>query len=65
MKQTVDRACGTIAMLNLVMNINNLELGELLNDVKVRSRDLPAPLRGDLIARQSPAIRAVHNSFSR
>lgn len=63
--QTVDRACGTIAMLNLVMNINNLELGELLNDVKVRSRDLPAPLRGDLIARQSPAIRAVHNSFSR
>ncbi|KAK0648740.1 ubiquitin carboxyl-terminal hydrolase [Cercophora newfieldiana] len=62
--QTTNNACGTIAMLNLIMNVEGLDLDDRLEDFRERSKDLSPPQRGALITR-STWIRAAHNAFSR
>ncbi|KAK1830545.1 hypothetical protein QBC39DRAFT_260787 [Podospora conica] len=62
--QTTNSACATIAMLNIVMNAEGLDLGEKLQDFKQDSKDLAPPLRGNLIS-NNQWIRMAHNSFAR
>ncbi len=62
--QTTDNACATIALLNIIMNAEGLELGEKLHKFKQESKDLSPPLRGHMI-NNSVWIRTAHNSFAR
>lgn len=62
--QTMDNACATIAMLNMIMNIDGIELDDRLLGFKKESAGLTPLKRGVLITR-SGWIRAAHNSFSR
>lgn len=62
--QTTHNACATIALLNIVMNAEDLALGEKLRKFKQESMDLSPPLRGNMIS-NSEWIRTAHNSFAR
>ena len=62
--QTTQNACATIALFNIIMNAEGLELGERLNQFKEESRSLSPPLRGNLLSNR-PWIRMAHNSFAR
>lgn len=62
--QTIDNACATIAMLNIVNNIQGIELGENLQAFKDFTKDFTPPLRGDAIA-NFQFVKEIHNSFAR
>lgn len=62
--QTIDNACATIAMLNIVNNIQGIELGDNLQAFKDFTKDFTPPLRGDAIA-NFQFVKAIHNSFAR
>ncbi|KAL2134600.1 hypothetical protein VTI74DRAFT_11342 [Chaetomium olivicolor] len=62
--QTTHNACATIALLNIIMNAEDLTLGEKLRKLKQESMDLSPPLRGNMIS-NSKWIRTAHNSFAR
>ncbi|KAK4240753.1 hypothetical protein C8A03DRAFT_41770 [Achaetomium macrosporum] len=62
--QTTNNACATIALLNIIMNVEGLSLGEKLRKFKAESIDLSPPLRGNMIT-NSAWIRRAHNSFAR
>jgi ubiquitin carboxyl-terminal hydrolase L5 len=62
--QTTNNACATIALLNIIMNAENLSLGEKLREFKQESTGLSPPLRGNMIT-NSTWIRTAHNSFAR
>ncbi len=53
-----------MALLNIVMNAANIELGKELKEFKVETAELDPPLRGNMLT-NSPAIRTAHNSFAR
>nr|CAD60763.1 unnamed protein product [Podospora anserina] len=59
-RQTATNACGTIALLNIVMNAKDLALGEKLSEFKEQSKDLSPSFRGNKVA-TSTFIRAAHN----
>lgn len=60
----MNNACATIALLNIVMNAEDLDLGDQLRQLKNQSRHMSSPVRGHLIS-TNPWIRAIHNSFTR
>ncbi|KAG8426502.1 hypothetical protein J3459_008069 [Metarhizium acridum] len=62
--QTTNNACATVALLNIVMNADNLDLGEKLKSFKESTKDLCTALRGHSIS-SNKFIRKVHNSFTR
>ncbi|KAK3941201.1 ubiquitin carboxyl-terminal hydrolase isozyme L5 [Diplogelasinospora grovesii] len=62
--QTISDACGTIALLNIVMNAEGLDLGARLERFKQDTLDLAPPLRGNMISNSS-WIRTAHNSSAR
>ncbi|KAI5466478.1 hypothetical protein BGZ63DRAFT_411755 [Mariannaea sp. PMI_226] len=62
--QTTDNACATVAMLNIIMNVEQLDLGENLGKFKESTKDLSTPLRGHQLS-QNTFIRSIHNSFTR
>lgn len=62
--QTIDNACASIALLNIVNNINGIELGENIQAFKDFTRDLTPALRGDAIA-NFKFVMDIHNSFAR
>ncbi|KAK0714352.1 hypothetical protein B0T21DRAFT_387073 [Apiosordaria backusii] len=59
-KQIATNACGTIALMNIIMNAKDLTLGDKLSEFKEQSKDLVPALRGHMIA-TSTFIRAAHN----
>ena len=63
-RQTVHNACGTQALLHVVLNQPAVELGPALAAFKGFTEGLPAAERGGCFE-QCEAIRAAHNSFSR
>lgn len=63
-KQTVDNACASVALLNIVNNIPNIELGEHLSQFKDFTAGLTPALRGDAISNFS-FVKRIHNSFAR
>ncbi|KAI9052522.1 hypothetical protein LZ554_003866 [Drepanopeziza brunnea f. sp. 'monogermtubi'] len=62
--QTTNNACATIALLNIVMNIPGLDLGDKLGAFKESTQDLKPPYRGKRIGNDE-FIRNIHNSFAR
>ncbi|KAK4863952.1 hypothetical protein LT330_010307 [Penicillium expansum] len=69
--QTIQNACGTQAILSVILNHDNppapqpaIELGEELRSFKDFTTGFPPELRGEALS-NSEAIRSAHNSFAR
>jgi len=63
-KQVVTNACATQAILSVLLNRPELELGPTLREFKSYAMGLPPDMRGEVLG-QSAQIREVHNSFAR
>ncbi|TWU78125.1 hypothetical protein ED733_007341 [Metarhizium rileyi] len=61
---TTNNACATVALLNIIMNSDNLNLGERLQSFKESTEGLCTALRGHSIS-SNKYIRKVHNSLTR
>ena len=62
--QTSSNACASVALLNIVNNIPNIELGDNLQGFKDFTSDFSPALRGDAIA-NFDFVKQIHNSFAR
>ena len=62
--QTSSNACASVALLNIVNNIPNIELGDNLRAFKDFTSDFSPALRGDAIA-NFDFVKQIHNSFAR
>ncbi|KAL9594319.1 MAG: hypothetical protein Q9219_007092 [cf. Caloplaca sp. 3 TL-2023] len=62
--QTVNNACASVALLNIVNNVPNLELGNQLEQFKRFTAEFTPALRGDAIG-NFEFVKTVHNSFAR
>ncbi|KAJ1720029.1 hypothetical protein LPJ53_005285 [Coemansia erecta] len=63
-QQVVTNACATQAILSVLLNRPEIDLGPMLQGFLDFSSELPADMRG-LALSNSDEIRAVHNSFVR
>ena len=63
-EQVPDFACATFALLNIVNNIPNLEMGEELRTFKESTLEMTPRLRGDAID-EFTFVKRIHNSFAR
>lgn len=57
-------ACASVALLNIVNNVPDLELGPNLQSFKEFTKEFSPALRGDAIANFS-FVKQIHNSFAR
>ncbi|PVU91891.1 hypothetical protein BB559_003938 [Furculomyces boomerangus] len=64
MKQIVNNACATQAILSILLNNNEINLGPELDNFKDFIKSLTPELRG-MVLSNSETIRSVHNSFAR
>jgi hypothetical protein len=64
MTQTVNNACATIALMNIVMNVPDIDLGDSLKAFKESTRRLKPPYRGRALG-CNDFVRNIHNSFAR
>lgn len=62
--QTTSNACATVALLNIIMNAEGVELGDKLREFKEETKDMCTSLRGHYLS-SSTFIRTTHNSFTR
>jgi len=62
--QTINNACATQAILSVMLNRPEIELGPELHQFKEFSQHLPSEFRGEALS-NSELIRSVHNSFAR
>lgn len=65
--QTIQNACGTQALLSVLLNkagAGEIELGTHLEDFREFTAQLPAEFRGEALS-NSELIRDVHNSFAK
>eukprot|EP00285_Hemiselmis_virescens_P008886 CAMPEP_0173392256 /NCGR_PEP_ID=MMETSP1356-20130122/18852_1 /TAXON_ID=77927 ORGANISM="Hemiselmis virescens, Strain PCC157" /NCGR_SAMPLE_ID=MMETSP1356 /ASSEMBLY_ACC=CAM_ASM_000847 /LENGTH=359 /DNA_ID=CAMNT_0014350003 /DNA_START=67 /DNA_END=1146 /DNA_ORIENTATION=+ len=63
-KQVIQNACGTQALLNIMMNVDGIQLGDELSGFKSFTADFPPDLKGESMS-NSELIRTMHNSFAR
>jgi ubiquitin carboxyl-terminal hydrolase L5 len=64
LRQTASNACASVALLNIVNNIEEIELGEHLQHFKDFTMKFTPALRGDAIS-NFDFVKQVHNSFAR
>ncbi|KJZ72409.1 hypothetical protein HIM_08212 [Hirsutella minnesotensis 3608] len=62
--QTAANSCASVAILNIIMNADGIDLGDELRQFKESTKDLCSPLRGYQVGTNS-FIRTAHNSFAR
>ncbi|KAK1146704.1 hypothetical protein N8T08_002777 [Aspergillus melleus] len=62
--QTASNACASVALLNIVNNIEGIELGENLQHFKEFTMPFTPALRGDAI-NNFEFVKQIHNSFAR
>ncbi|KAJ5633012.1 hypothetical protein N7490_009351 [Penicillium lividum] len=62
--QTASNACASVALLNIVNNIPDIDLGENLQHFKEFTKTFTPALRGDAI-NNFEFVKRVHNSFAR
>ncbi|PLB51747.1 cysteine proteinase [Aspergillus steynii IBT 23096] len=62
--QTASNACASVALLNIVNNIEGIELGDNLQHFKEFTMPFTPALRGDAI-NNFEFIKQIHNSFAR
>ncbi|QDS71506.1 hypothetical protein FKW77_004791 [Venturia effusa] len=55
-------ACGTVALMNIINNVSNAQLGPALRSFRSETQAMSAVERGDYLNNFRP-IKAVHNSF--
>lgn len=63
--QTIQNACGTQALLSVLMNkVGDVEIGGPLEEFREFAMMLPPEIRGEVLS-NSELIRDVHNSFAK
>ncbi|PGH16085.1 hypothetical protein AJ80_05300 [Polytolypa hystricis UAMH7299] len=62
--QTVNYACASVALLNIINNVEGVDLGEELQHFKEFTMPFTPALRGDAIS-NFEFVKRVHNSFAR
>jgi len=63
-RQVVTNACATQAIISVLLNRPEIDLGKVLSEFKSFAIDLPPDIRGMAIG-NTPEIRKAHNSFAR
>ena len=63
-KQVVQNACGTLALLHVVLNRNGVDIGETLQGLKSFIVNMDGETAGSCLASHE-AVRIAHNSFVR